>query len=102
MHPTQIENRSDLANRMIVGDRLIETKLIEELFLLVVEPAPSWLAPVANHITATESLTKKACNGLLQQNLPIGDSPSANSRHSSEMKEAAKLRPPLFHRGWRM
>jgi hypothetical protein len=35
---TQIENRSDLANRMIVGDRLIETKLIEELFLLVVEP----------------------------------------------------------------
>jgi hypothetical protein len=38
MHPTQIENRSDLANRMIVGDRLIETKLIEELFLLVVEP----------------------------------------------------------------
>src|SRR5260370_32870660 len=30
--------------------------------------APSWSAPVANRITATESLTKKACNGLLQQN----------------------------------
>jgi hypothetical protein len=26
MHPTQIENRGDLANRMIVRHRLIETK----------------------------------------------------------------------------
>src|SRR6516165_1519998 len=31
--------------------------------------APSSPAPVANRITATESPTKKACNGLLQQNL---------------------------------
>jgi hypothetical protein len=30
--------------------------------------APSSPAPVANRITATESPTKKACNGLLQQN----------------------------------
>src|SRR5215813_3431592 len=36
--------------------------------------APSSPAPVANRITATESPTKKACNGLLQQNLPITDS----------------------------
>ncbi|MFZ2079128.1 MAG: hypothetical protein WAV38_21255, partial [Xanthobacteraceae bacterium] len=35
--------------------------------------APSWSAPVANRITATESLTKKACNGLLQQNRPQAD-----------------------------
>jgi hypothetical protein len=35
--------------------------------------APSSPAPVANRITATESPTKKACNGLLQQNLPIAD-----------------------------
>src|SRR5262245_31144719 len=35
--------------------------------------APSSPAPVANRITATESPTKKACNGLLQQNLPRGD-----------------------------
>src|SRR5262245_23407838 len=35
--------------------------------------APSSPAPVANRITATESPTKKACNGLLQQNLPTGD-----------------------------
>src|SRR5437016_9323224 len=35
--------------------------------------APSSPAPVANRITATESPTKKACNGLLQQNLPITD-----------------------------
>src|SRR6266576_5498966 len=32
--------------------------------------APSSSAPVANRITATESPTKKACKGLLQQNLP--------------------------------
>src|SRR5262245_30641624 len=35
--------------------------------------APSSLAPVANRITATEPPTKKACNGLLQQNPLIGD-----------------------------
>ncbi|MGE5165547.1 MAG: hypothetical protein ACM3IH_16170, partial [Sphingobacteriales bacterium] len=29
--------------------------------------------PVTIHITATESLTKKACNGLLQQNRPKAD-----------------------------
>ena len=39
--------------------------------------APSWSAPVANHITATESLTKKACNRLLQQNRPGADSCAA-------------------------
>src|SRR5262249_42697878 len=39
--------------------------------------APSSPAPVANRITATESPTKKACNGLLQQNLPISDIRSA-------------------------
>src|SRR5262245_13400216 len=31
------------------------------------------LRPVANRFTATESLTKKVCNGLLQQNLPGAD-----------------------------
>src|SRR6185369_16960878 len=35
--------------------------------------APSSPAPVANRITATESPTKKACNGLLQQNRHFGD-----------------------------
>src|SRR6266704_1239239 len=35
--------------------------------------APSWPAPVANRITTTESPTKKACNGLLQQNRPKAD-----------------------------
>src|SRR5262249_37764260 len=33
--------------------------------------APSSPAPVANRITATESPTKKACNGLLQQKSAI-------------------------------
>src|SRR5262245_32655922 len=35
--------------------------------------APSSPAPVANRITATESPTEKACNGLLQQNRHIRD-----------------------------
>src|SRR4029079_7117273 len=37
--------------------------------------APSSPAPVANRIAATESPTKKACNGLLQQNLHKADIP---------------------------
>src|SRR5262245_31394960 len=40
-----------------------------------VSAAPSSPAPVANHITATESPTKKACNGLLQQNRHKADTP---------------------------
>src|SRR5215471_5448764 len=39
--------------------------------------APSSPAPVANRITATESPTEKACNGLLQQNLTTTDSCTA-------------------------
>src|SRR6266576_6305500 len=43
--------------------------------------APSSPTPVANRTTATESPTKEACNGLLQQN-----------RHKADAKEApAKL-----------
>src|SRR5260370_40995842 len=38
MHPTQIENRTDLAHGMIVWHRLIEAKRIEKLFLVVIEP----------------------------------------------------------------
>src|SRR5262249_28124587 len=37
--------------------------------------APSSPAPVANRITAMESPTKKACNGLLQQNRHKADIP---------------------------
>src|SRR4029450_10483371 len=44
--------------------------------------APSSPAPVANRITATESPTEKACNGLLQQNLPEPDSCIARSQFS--------------------
>src|SRR6266516_7069989 len=42
--------------------------------------APSWPAPVANRITATESLTKKDCNRLLQQNRPLSDIPARPHR----------------------
>src|SRR5262249_29044529 len=38
MHPTQIKNRSDLAHRVIVRHRLIETKRIEKLLLVVPQP----------------------------------------------------------------
>src|SRR6266702_2596445 len=46
--------------------------------------APSWPAPVANRITATESLTKKVCNGLLQQNRPGSDINGCDHRHRSD------------------
>src|SRR5262245_43177114 len=42
--------------------------------------APSSPAPVANRITATESPTEKACNGLLQQNRHFCDLGSPLSR----------------------
>src|SRR5205823_6168120 len=42
--------------------------------------APSCSAPVANRITATESLAKKDCNGLLQQNRPLADILQLRSR----------------------
>src|SRR5262245_49821379 len=45
--------------------------------------APSSPAPVANRITATESPTKKACNGLLQQNLPTTVTGTGSSITSS-------------------
>src|SRR5216684_2098737 len=46
--------------------------------------APSSLAPVANRFTTTESLTKKTCNRLLQQNRPEADvqEPTINVRLS--------------------
>src|SRR6516164_10746044 len=44
--------------------------------------APSSPAPVANRITATESPTKKACNGLLQHNLPQADICNAANSYS--------------------
>src|SRR5262249_12817572 len=46
--------------------------------------APSSPAPVANRITATESPTKKACNGLLQQNRHKADVPIYFELRSSE------------------
>jgi hypothetical protein len=49
MHPTQIKNRSDLADPMIVRQRCIEIKRIEKLPLVVIElphhgPLPSRIA----------------------------------------------------------
>src|SRR5262245_26994968 len=64
--------------------------------------APSSPAPVANRITATESPTKKACNGLLQQNLPIADKRAATKstairsprRHGRAVWAALRGRAP--------
>src|SRR6266700_7867526 len=50
--------------------------------------APSWPAPVANRITTTESLTKKDCNGLLQQNRHLPDIPKALDRRPFLVAEA--------------
>jgi hypothetical protein len=43
----------------------------------VTQPPHHRPAPVANRITATESPTKKACNGLLQQNRNKADGTNA-------------------------
>src|SRR5262245_31225181 len=53
--------------------------------------APSSPAPVANRITATESPTKKACNGLLQQNLP-GVDMSGSLEHLPRIYQAGRRR----------
>jgi hypothetical protein len=45
---------------------------IEKLTLIVVEP-PHHCAPPQQSAEATESLFAEILNGLLQQNLPIGD-----------------------------
>src|SRR5262245_24197595 len=60
--------------------------------------APSSPARVANRITATESPTKKACNGLLQQNRPLGDihSPAAHAPLSIGKPD----RPPTSLSPW--
>src|SRR5262245_53040154 len=38
MHPRQVENRSDFANQVIVGNGLFKTKRIKQLSLVVVKP----------------------------------------------------------------
>src|SRR6516164_4561199 len=54
--------------------------------------APSSPAPVANRITATESPTKKSCNGLLQQNRHKADIPRRVPVHDGR-QFAGLLRP---------
>src|SRR6516225_5556645 len=55
--------------------------------------APSSPAPVANRITATESPTKKSCNGLLQQNRHKADIPK---RPISLSAQGGQARPGAF------
>src|SRR5215470_4351 len=52
--------------------------------------APSSPAPVANRIRATESPTKKACNGLLQQNLPIAAVSRCREEQSYSITSSAR------------
>src|SRR6516165_8306107 len=56
--------------------------------------APSCRAPVANRITATESPTKKACNGLLQHGVIPGSSHTQALGISSPGLDGAYLMGP--------
>ena len=73
MDPGQVHDAADLANEMIFWNCLVEPDLVEQLPLLPIEPPPSWPAPAANRITATESLFAATFNGVLQHYRPIAD-----------------------------
>jgi len=41
MNPRQVQDGADLPDKMIVGDRLIEAELIEQMSLVPVPPCPA-------------------------------------------------------------
>src|SRR5712692_7400249 len=59
--------------------------------------APSSLAPVANRFTTTESLTKKTCNRLLQQNRAIRRRTALQQNSSSTAPTATGPATSILH-----
>jgi hypothetical protein len=62
MHRGKIKNGSNVANWMVLRNRLIKAEGIEKLSLVVIEPAPSSIASIANRIRATESPFPEVAN----------------------------------------
>src|SRR6266511_3786408 len=70
MNPRQIENRSNLANRVIVRNCLIKMKRIKQLLLVVIEPPI--IARLHSESHDSDGITVlRDHQRLSQQNLPI-------------------------------
>jgi hypothetical protein len=53
--PGQIESRIDLPHQMIFGDRVARTKLVEQLTLVTLQTARSWIDLAEIRVNTTES-----------------------------------------------
>ena len=71
--PRQIESSVDLPHQMIFGDRIAKTKLVEQLTLVTLQTARSWIDLTENRVNITESRFVACLNRLLQQNRHFSD-----------------------------
>jgi len=53
--PGQIESSVDLPNQMIFRNRVAKTKLVEQLTLVTLQTARSWIDLAENRVNTTES-----------------------------------------------
>src|SRR5262245_4555268 len=109
--PRQVENRSDLANQVIVGNGLFNTKRVKQPTLLVIEPPhhrptpPRIVSERRNHCSrepSTTFATKSATNGHSRNSAAplkprtLSEFPCTSVRASSASQRAQlrkKLRP---------
>lgn len=74
--PGKIECSIDLPHQMIFANRAAKMKLVEQLTLVTIQTARSWIDLVAIRVNATESRLVPSLNRLLQQNRAKADVPS--------------------------
>jgi hypothetical protein len=58
---------------MIFGNRVAKMKLVEQLTLVTLQAARSWIDLIENRVNTTESRFAICLNRLFQQNLPFTD-----------------------------
>jgi hypothetical protein len=79
MDPRQVENRSDLANQVIVGNSLFKTKRVKQPTLVVIEPPHHRPTPPRIASEATESLFARTindfCNKIGTERTQVGQCP---------------------------
>ena len=71
--PGQIESSVDLPHQMIFGNRLAKMKLVEQLTLVTLQTARSWIDLAEIRVNVTESRFVACLNRLLQQNRHFAD-----------------------------
>jgi hypothetical protein len=71
--PGKIESSVDLPNQVIFGDSVAKMKLVEQLTLVTLQTARSWIDLAENRVNTTESRFAARLNRLLQQNRHISD-----------------------------